>query len=209
MTTPDSRGDARRPGSFDEIRGYLAAAGDLSSIARARILDAARSAARTEVERAGGALGLAGAEETARLRRTVERLERRVAALEGSGGPGGRSSSRPASRGAGRRPPLPRPTAAGTAAAANGAADDRAVTPEAPAAGAPSPGAPSSSDPTPDASAAPTRSASGARPPVRRPTPPAPTTPRSSASGSAPGGPAAGGPGAPSADADASSDGDG
>ncbi len=152
MTSPDSRSDARRPGSFDEIRGYLAAAGDLSSIARARLLDGARSAARTEVERAGGAVGLAGAEEVARLRRTVERLERRVAALEAPGGTSGRPTSRPASRGAGRRPPAARPGTAPSSSAASGSSTGDEPT--------------SSHEPPVTR-----RSASGTRPPVRRPGP--------------------------------------
>ncbi len=199
MTTPDPRGPARRPGSLDEIRGYLSAAGDLSSIARARILDAARSAARTEIERAGGALGLAGAEETNRLRRTVERLERRVAALEGAGGPGSRPSSRPASRGAGRRPPAPRPGST-PLPARPGSSGPGSSTPGASAATGPSAGsrtdqpsataAPAADAAAPDAPSGPTRSAAGRRPPVRRPTPAATTehTPTAPGAGTPPDG---------------------
>ena len=177
MTTNGSAGRPR-PGSLEELRGYLSAAGDLSAIARARLLDAARSAARTEVERAGGAVGLAGAGEVARLRRTVERLERRVAALE-SGGAGARSTSRPASRGAGRPAPVPRsgrrPTSAtGPAGPPAGPAAGTSG-PTAGAAGSSTPAPPSPGTTAPPA----TRSVSGraadgtTRPPVRRPPPPA------------------------------------
>ena len=172
MTTNGSAGRPR-PGSLEELRGYLSAAGDLSAIARARLLDAARSAARTEVERAGGAVGLAGAGEVARLRRTVERLERRVAVLE-SGGAGARSTSRPASRGAGRPAPVPRSGRRPTSATGP------AGPPAGPAAGT-SAGAAGSSTPAPPPGTTPpaTRSVSGrasdgtTRPPVRRPPPPA------------------------------------
>lgn len=170
MTTNGPAG-RQRPGSLEELRGYLAAAGDLSAIARARLLDAARSAARTEIERAGGALGLAGAGEVARLRRTVERLERRVASLEAGGA---RSTSRPASRGTGRPAPLPR-SARRPASRLPGGPPDAATPPAPTVPGVPPPSTPASSPAPPPV----TRSASGrapaagtVRPPVRRPAPP-------------------------------------
>lgn len=99
-------GTPRPGGRAEELRGYLQAAGDLSAIARARLTDSVLEALRGEVEKAGSALGLAGVEEVARLRRTVERLERRVQALEGGSAATTRSTGRPPSRGgAGPRGP--------------------------------------------------------------------------------------------------------
>ena len=171
MTTNGSAGRPR-PGSLEELRGYLVAAGDLSAIARSRLLEAARSAARTEVERAGGAVGLAGAGEVARLRRTVERLERRVASLE-SGGAAARSTSRPASRGAGRPAPLPR---SARRPGSSAGPTDAATAAPGPAAGAP-PGRPApgaQAGPPPATRSVSGKASDGARPPVvRRPPPPA------------------------------------
>jgi hypothetical protein len=99
--------------SWEDLRGYAQAASDLSGIARARLAVVVREALRGEVERLGASLGLAGVEEVARLRRTVERLERRIAALEvatGTGSPADRPTRRPAqarSRTGAPRPPRP------------------------------------------------------------------------------------------------------
>jgi hypothetical protein len=109
MSAPGSSGTPREGGRTEELRGYLQAAGDLSAIARARIVDAGLDALRTEVERAGTALGLAGVEEVTRLRRTVDRLERRVQALEAAAGGAPRAATRlgrPPRRPAGTEQPV-------------------------------------------------------------------------------------------------------
>lgn len=161
MTAPEQGATPRPGGRAEELRGYLQAAGDLSAIARARLSDAARDALRTEFERAGSALGLAGVDEVARLRRTVERLERRLQVLEGAVGVPTRVG-RPPSRGAGgpRGPGMRPPRRPGTPA---GPAEPL------PAAGDSAPGGPEVPGPPLDVGpdAVPTR-----RAPVRRPRPP-------------------------------------
>jgi len=138
--------------SWEGLRGYAQAANDLSGIARARLLEVVREAVKGEIERAGGALGLAGVQEVARLRRTVERLERRVSALEEATGTGSPS-----------RRPQPRPSRARVRTPAARAP----VTPPAPPEGM----ATATTAPPAAAAAAPVRT------PVRRPRPAAAARP--------------------------------
>jgi hypothetical protein len=190
MTAPGTAGTPRQSRT-EELRGYLQAAGDLSAIARARLADAALDALRTEVERAGSALGLAGVEEVARLRRTVERLERRVQALEG-GAPvrgAGRPSVRPGSRLPGgaravrRGAPTPEPGLAGAGGQGSEIAGPGVAGPDVAGPGVAGPGVAPGEDVPPPARPAddgPPLGSSGAggatarRAPVRRPRPDGP-----------------------------------
>jgi len=160
--------------TFEGLRGYAPAANDLSSIARARLLESVREAVRAEVEKAGAAVGLASAEEVAVLRRTVDRLQRRVVVLEaaaaGAPAPAVTTPSAPTGEGAAARPAR-RPSAARARATGRAPVGDRP-----PAGASPHrsrPAAPAS-PPTDDA---PTQTATAAA--GDRPQPPTPRRRRS------------------------------
>ncbi|TXR51755.1 hypothetical protein [Quadrisphaera setariae] len=159
--------------TFEGLRGYAQAANDLSAIARARLLEAVREAVRAEVERAGVAVGLASAEEVAALKRSVDRLQRRVALLEGAPqGAGPASSTSDAGGSDTSSRPARRPSAARARATSRGGVGGR------PPAGAPHstrPPAPAGPPAAPDAPAPETSAsttttdAAGATAPQRRP----------------------------------------
>ncbi|PWJ49254.1 hypothetical protein SAMN06264364_1266 [Quadrisphaera granulorum] len=170
--------------TFEGLRSYAQAANDLSAIARGRLLEAVREAVRSEIERAGAAVGLATAEEVAALRRSVDRLQRRVSALEGTP-PGSEKETRTTTAAASEAPaarPARRPSAARARATARGGVGSRppvgaphSTRPSSPAAPPPAPeeaGSATVSD-APE-SVTGTTSSSGTRPQRRS----APSTPR-------------------------------